>query len=109
MIRLKKLITEESKNPNFDWQRRQLDMHYDMFNAVPTNLHRQNLLVKSLVEMLSLMNQEGMRGNKEYKLLNKLHKDLVNVQKELGRLTPKINKLKNQMPVFRAIDSFKGK
>ena len=49
-----------------------------------------------------------MSVNKEYKLLNKLHKDLVNVQKELGRLTPKINKLKNQMPVFRAIDSFKG-
>ena len=108
MIRLKKLITEESKNPNFDWQRRQLDMHYDMFNAVPTNSHRQNLLVKSLVEMLSLMNQEGMRGNKEYKLLNKLHKDLVNVQKEFSRVESKINKLKNQMPVFRAIDSFKG-
>ena len=109
MIRLKKLITEESKNPNFDWQRRQLDMHYDMFNAVPTNLHRQNLLVKSLVEMLSLMNSEGMKGYKEYKLLNKLHKDLVNVQKEFSRVESKINKLKNQMPVFRAIDSFKGK
>jgi len=109
MIRLKKLITEESKNPNFDWQRRQLDMHYDMFNAVPTNSHRQNLLVKSLVEMLSLMNSEGMKGDKEYKLLNKLHKDLVNVQKEFSRVESKINKLKNQMPVFRAIDSFKGK
>ena len=108
MLKLKKLITE-SKNPNFDWQRRQLDMHYDMFNAIPTNSHRQNLLVNSLVEMLSLMGREGMKGDKEYKLLNKLHKDLVNVQKEFSRITPKINKLKNQMPVFRAIDSFKGK
>ena len=108
MIKLKKLIIE-SKNPNFDWQRRQLDMHYDMFNAVPTNSHRQHLLVNSLVEMLSLMNQEGMKGDKEYKLLNKLSKDIQNVQKEMSRITPKINKLKNQMPVFRAIDSFKGK
>jgi predicted transcriptional regulator len=102
-------MVEESKNPNFDWQRRQLDMHYQMFNAVPTNLHRQGLLLTSLNEMLSLMNSEGMKGDKEYKLLNKLHKDLVNVQKEFSRITPKINKLKNQMPVFRAIDSFKGK
>ena len=108
MIKLKKLIIE-SKNPNFDWQRRQLDMHYQMFNAVPTNSHRQHLLVNSLVEMLSLMNQEGMKGDKEYKLLNKLSKDIQNVQKEMSRITPKINKLKNQMPVFRAIDSFKGK
>ena len=108
MIKLKKLITE-SKNPNFDWQRRQLDMHYDMFNAVPTNSHRQHLLINSLVEMLSLMENEGMRGDKEYKLLNKLSKDIQNVQKEMSRITPKINKLKNQMPVFRAIDSFKGK
>jgi hypothetical protein len=97
------------KNPNFDWQRRQLDMHYQMFNAVPTNSHRQNLLVNSLVEMLSLMGREGMKGDKEYKLLNKLHKDLVNVQKEFSRVESKIKKLKNQMPVFRAIDSFKGK
>ena len=96
------------KNPNFDWQRRQLDMHYQMFNAVPTNSHRQNLLVNSLVEMLSLMGREGMKGDKEYKLLNKLHKDLVNVQKEFSRVESKIKKLKNQMPVFRAIDSFKG-
>jgi predicted transcriptional regulator len=109
MIKLKKLIVEKSKNPNFDWQRRQLDMHYQMFNAVPTNLHRQGLLLTSLNEMLSLMNQEGMKGDKEYKLLNKLSKDIQNVQKEMSRITPKINKLKNQMPVFRAIDSFKGK
>ena len=108
MLKLKKLITE-SKNPNFDWQRRQLDMHYDMFNVIPTNSHRQNLLVNSLVEMLSLMEREGMKGDKEYKLLNKLYKDLVNVQKEFSRVESKIKKLKNQTPVFRAIDSFKGK
>ena len=55
------------------------------------------------------MGREGMKGDKEYKLLNKLHKDLVNVQKEFSRVESKIKKLKNQMPVFRAIDSFKGK
>jgi len=109
MIKLKKLMVEKSKNPNFDWQRRQLDMHYQMFNASSTNLHRQSLLLNSLKEMLSLMNQEGMKGDKEYKLLNKLYKDIQNVRKEMSRITPKINKLKNQMPVFRAIDSFKGK
>ena len=108
MIKLKKLITE-SNNPNFDFQRRQLDMHYQMFNAVPTNSHRQHLLINSLVEMLSLMENEGMKGDKEYKLLNKLYKDLVNVQKEFSRVESKIKKLKNQMPVFRAIGSFMGK
>ena len=77
MIKLKKLITEESKNPNFDWQRRQLDMHYQMFNAIPTNSHRQNLLVNSLVEMLSLMGREGMKGDKEYKLLYKFMYNLL--------------------------------
>ena len=108
MIKLKKLISEDFK-PGSEYLWRMLEMRYDQFNAIPTNLHRQNLFISALGDFLSAMESGGMSRDKEYKIFNNLYKDVTKAQKELSRLMPKLKKLTNDGKVYKALHDLKGK